>query len=332
MKIAIEEAKKISNDILKAAGLSLDEAMLTTENLIEAELAGKKTHGLLRLISFKNQTDDYTINSDNQGLDIISQTANSLYINGHRKLGTPIIYKSLEIAFDKIKESKVVCVGLKDIQVSGYIGDYARKATEKNLIFIGFHNSPGGLVPYGTIQEMWGTNPFTVGIPTEGAPVILDMASSQITWGDLLISKNEGKQIKPGMAIDSSGEITTDPSEVMDGGGLLPFFGHKGSGLAFVIELLGGALTGSGVGNSIPGGWGSFYIIIDPTMFRPLNDFKNDIGTAIKELKNAPRENGFKEIFFAGEQSNNSRERHLSEESLEITENLYKALMEIEQS
>jgi L-2-hydroxycarboxylate dehydrogenase (NAD+) len=95
------------------------------------------------------------------------------------------------------------------------------------------------------------------------------MASSQITWGDLLVAKNAGKEIKEGAAIDGEGNLTTDPGKAMEGG-LLPFFGRKGSGLAFIVELLGGALTGSRVGNNVAGGWGSFYILIDPTLFRPL--------------------------------------------------------------
>ncbi len=329
MKLAIKKATKLSNDILQSLSIAPDEAKLITENLIEAELVAKKTHGLVRLVTFKSQTDDHRINTDKLELDIISQTANSLYVEGHRKLGIPIIYKSLDIAFEKIRESRVVCVGLKDIGVSGYIGAFARKATEKNFIFIVFHNSPGGLVPYGTIKEMWGTNPLTVGIPTNDVPVILDMASSQITWGDLLVAKNEKKQIKPDVAIDSSGKPTTDPAKVADGGGLLPFFGHKGSGLAFIVELLAGALTGSRVGNNVSGGWGSFYILIDPTMFRPLPEFITDVETAIKELKSAPRAKGFKEVFFAGEQSNNLRNKHLTDGFFDVSDNLYQSLMKI---
>ena len=159
--------------------------------------------------------------------------------------------------------------------------------------------------------------------------MILDMASSQITWGDLLVAKNEKKQIKAGVAIDSLGEITTDPAKVTEGGGLLPFFGHKGSGLAFVVELLAGALTGSRVGNDVPGGWGSFYILLDPTMFRPLPEFTSDVGRAIKELKNAPKAKGFIEVFFAGEQSSNLRDKHLADGFFDVSDNLYQSLMKI---
>ena len=105
MKLSIKKARELSNNILQSLGLDIDEAELITENLIEAELAAKKAHGLVRLITLKNQTDDHYVKTDKLNLDIISQTDNSLYINGHHKLGIPIIYKSLDIAFKKIQKS-----------------------------------------------------------------------------------------------------------------------------------------------------------------------------------------------------------------------------------
>jgi L-2-hydroxycarboxylate dehydrogenase (NAD+) len=304
---------------LKKLGIGPEEAELITENLMEAELSGRKTHGFVRLISFKKTFDNKKLNTEPLSIDVISETLISLHINGHNKLGFGPIYKSLELAFEKVKDTKIVCVGLKDLGVTGYIGAYARKATEKNLIFIGFNNSLGGLVPYGSVKEMWGTNPITVGVPTNSIPVILDMASSQITWGDLLVARNEGKQIKNGVAIDSTGQTTTDPNNVA---GLLPFFGHKGSGLAFIVELLGGALTGSGVGSQVPGGWGSFYILIDPTMFRPLDEFKKDINTVIEGLKNAPKMEGFDEIYYPGEKSARLRQSQLESGLVEISDKI----------
>jgi len=327
MKVTINKATELSIDILNKIGFSNKEATLITENLINAELAKKKTHGLVVLPYLNKYADQ--LNIDDIDLDIIKQNTNSLHINGHRKLGFSIIYKSLDLAFDLVNVSKVVCVGLKNISLSGYIGAYARKATEKDLIFIGFNNSSGGLIPYGAKKDIWGTNPLTIGIPANNIPVILDMASSQITFGDLLVAITEGKKIKEGVAINSQGNITTDPNKVMEGGGLLPFFGHKGSGLAFIVELLGGALTGSRVGYDVPGGWGSFYILLDPTAFRPISDFKKDVETAINELKKAPRMTDLKEIHFAGEQSSRARQKQLKEGKIEINDNLYRSLVSI---
>lgn len=103
MKIKIDEATKLSNDFLKALGLSGEEAKLITQNLIDAELAGRKTHGFVRLLSFKRQADEMKLNVEPLKIDIINETPTSLHINGHNKLGYGIIYKSLDLAFKKIK-------------------------------------------------------------------------------------------------------------------------------------------------------------------------------------------------------------------------------------
>lgn len=328
MKIKVSEAYQISQKFLENFGLSSEESTLITENIVDAELSGRKTHGFVRLLGFKRSFDSQKFNTNPLEIDIISESPVSIYLNGHNKLGYGPIYKSLDLAFEKVKTSKILAVGIKDLNVTGYIGSYARKATERDLIFIGFNNSTGGLIPFGSKKETWGTNPLTVGIPTYDIPVILDMASSQITWGDLLVAKNEGKSIKEGAALDADGNPTTDPEKAM-GGGLLPFFGHKGSGLAFIVELLGGALTGSRVGYQVPGGWGSFYILIDPTLFRPIDDFKKDVSTAINELKTSPKATGFKEINFAGEQSAKLRQKQLNAGTVEISDTILEQVKKI---
>lgn len=329
MKIKITEAKNLSQKMLHKIGFSDEEASLITENLIEAELVEKQSHGLVRLSSIKRLVENRKIKIGREDISVISETSTTLHIDGKHKPGFYVIYKSLDLAFEKVKKSGIVSVGLKDLAyASGYIGAYARKAIEKDLIFIGFNNSPGGLVPFGARKDLWGTNPITVGIPTNNIPVILDMASSKITWGNLLVAKQEDQKLKKGVAIDKEGRITTNPEKAMEGG-LLPIAEHKGSGLAFIVELLAGALTNSRVGYAVPGGWGTFYILLDPSFFRPLDDFKKDVETAINELKNAPKAEGFNEVYFPGEKSHKIRQKNLSKEEIEISENLYNNLKKL---
>jgi len=165
-------------------------------------------------------------------------------------------------------------------------------------------------------------------VPTNSTPVVLDMASSKLTFGDLLVARTEGKKIKEGVALDKDGKPTTDPQEAIEGG-LLPISGHKGSGLAFIVELLAGALTGSRVGYAVEGGWGTSYILINPALFRPLEQFKADVEASIKELKNAPKAEGFDEIYFPGEQSHNKKKAGLESGELEISDNLYSELKKL---
>ncbi len=322
----IKHAIELSNQILAKQGFRQEEASYITGNLLEAELVEKKTHGFVRLPAIAKLVEAGKINVNHEDIEILSERPASIHFDGKFKPGFYVIYKSLEKSLEKVKQSGILAVGLKDLAfASGYIGDYARRATEDDLIFIGFHNSPGGLVPFGATKAIWGTNPVTVGIPTHGTPVILDMAMSQCTWGDLMIAKTEGKTIKPGVAVDKEGNVTIDPAKAMEGG-ILPIAGHKGSGLAFIVELLAGALSNSRVGRTVAGGWGSFYLLIDPTMFRDLEDFKDDIQKAIIELKSVAKTKGVSEIFFPGEQSHLKRQINLVNDEINISEQLMSEL------
>ncbi len=329
MKIKITKAEQLSKDVLIKIGFTPEDALLITKNLIEAELVEKKTHGLIRIPAIKKQIENKKISISGDAPEKISETSNSLHLDGKNKPGFIVIYQSLDRAIEKAKETGMVSVGLKDVgYASGYIGAYARMATENDLIFIGFNNLAGGLIPHGSKKELWGTNPLTIGVPTNNDPVILDMASSMTTWGNLMVAKQEGNKLPEGVALDGDGKPTTDPEKAMEGG-ILPFGGHKGSGLAFIVELLAGALTGSRVGYSVEGGWGSFYILINPAIFRSLQDFKTDVSTAINELKNAPKADGVSEIYYAGEQSNNLRKLHLESGVFEVNDSLLDELKRI---
>jgi LDH2 family malate/lactate/ureidoglycolate dehydrogenase len=327
MRIKINEAEKLAVAFLERLGFSGEEPKLITENLLESELAGKKTHGFIYFLILKKQANEGKLNTDKLKINIIRETPVSLYIDGNHKLGYGIVYKSLDLAFEKARVSKIVSVSIKNLGLTGYVGAYARKATENNFIFLGFNSSPAALVPYGSKKNLWGANPLTIGIPADDIPVILDMASSRVTRGNLMLAKMAGKQIRPNVAIDANGQLTTDPAKAM-AGGLLPFGGHKGSGLGFIVELLAGILGGSRANSVFSNdGGGCFYILIDPTLFRPLGDFKKDVKVAIEELKNSPKMDGFKEIYFPGEQSHKLREKQISENSVEINDDIINRLM-----
>ena len=171
-----------------------------------------------------------------------------------------------------------------------------------------------------------------MGIPTHSIPVVLDMASSQVTFGGLMVAKQTGTEVNSAAVLDAQGHSTSDPLKVLDGGGMLPIAGHKGSGLAFIVELLAGALTGSMIGTAVKGGWGTTYILIDPALFRSLKDFKDDVQTAISELKSLPKADGVKEIYFAGEQSYQITQQNLAAGEIEVDEGLYQQLQEMDQS
>lgn len=328
MKLPLKELRDLIIEFIKKLGYSEDEAILLSENFYEAELSGKKSHGLGNLLWFKRAvtvkgSSGYEVKIESDQIEVTKETPISLHIDGKSKTGHLVIRKALDLAMEKVKTSKVVLAGLYNTAPStGYVGFWARKATENNLIFMCWNNSNGRSAPYGSTQRLYGTDPITVGIPTNGLPIILDMATSKITVGQLMNYQRDNTELPPESAIDAQGEITTDPNIAWIEGALLPIAGYKGSGLTFIGEMLAGALTGSRVGYSVDGGWGTFFILFDPTIFRSLEEFKTDIDTAIKELKNSKKRTGITEVYYPGEKSQKLRKENLLKGYVEIDENL----------
>ncbi|MFW5703125.1 MAG: Ldh family oxidoreductase [Candidatus Dojkabacteria bacterium] len=333
MKLEISDAKTLSIRILKGFGFSKEEAELSTENFIEGELTGKKSHGLVRIPWLKKKIETGSISLDKEEIEIAKETPVSILIDGKKKTGFYVVNKALDLGIEKVSKSGICVVGTTNTsEASGLIGLYARKAAEKDLIFIGFNNSPSAVAPYGSSEKMFGTNPFTVGIPYNNSAVILDFATSKGNVGDVLKAIQEGETLPKKTYLDKNGNYTTDPTLVFSQnviGALLPIAGHKGSGLGFIVELLGGALTSSRVGKTIEGGWGSLMILIDPNIIRDLEDFKSDVQAAIGELKSSRKMEGFEEIFYPGEQSQRRRQQALEQGYIEIDDKLYSQLMDL---
>ena len=334
MKLKISEVSNLIEQFIRKLGFSSDESILISENFLEAELSEKKSHGLGNLLWFKRAviekgSSGYEINIKPDRVTITKETPVSLHINGQHKTGHLVIRKALDLAFEKIQKTPVMFVGLHNTAPStGYVGYWARKATEKNLIFLCWNNSNGRGAPYGSTQRLYGTDPITIGIPTNGLPIILDMATSKITVGQLINHQRNKKPLPPESAIDAKGNFTTDAEIAWVEGAILPIAGYKVSGLTFIGEMLAGALTGSRVGHSVPGGWGTFFILFDPTIFRPLKDFKKDIDTAINELKTSKKREGVTEIYYPGEKSEKLRQVNQKNGYVEVEESLFNKIKE----
>lgn len=333
MIIKIEELIEISKQALKNIGFVEKDVETILNHTLTAELEGKKSHGVVRIVKLKNQVASKQIDITSDDPEITKETPISLHVDGKSKTGLVVVEWALNKAIEKAKTNMVCFVGTKDVgPVTGMIGYFARKVSKENLILLGFNNSPSGLTPFGSKESLWGTNPFTVGIPTNNPdlPIILDMASSKMTFGDVMIHKVLGKELPQGVSVDEEGNPTTDPNKAVDGS-QLPFEGRKGSGLAMIVEILAGPLVGSKGGNAVKGEgeWGSFFVLINPELYRPIDELKSDVDTMIQELKNSKKQDGVEEIFYPGEKSGKKYLSNLEVGEVEIADSLIQDLKNI---
>lgn len=326
MIIPLPKIRKFIYLYTQTLGFKKKERRYILKNLIEAEISGKKSHGLISLLPLTKEVVSRNINISDEEINSLWPHPCFLKINGKKKTGYSVIPQSLDIALPQIKEKGIICVGIENFGYSsGFIGHYARICAKKNLIFIGFNKSPNGVIPYGSKKVFLGTNPLTIGIPNNPIPIILDMASSSITWGDLLLAWILNKKIPLNLALDSFGNPTNDPLMAMKGG-IFPIANHKGSGLSFVIDILAYLLITSTENYQNNSRWGCLYFLIDPTIFLPINIFRKRVKELIKNLKKLPKQSNVKSIFFPGEKSSDFRNICLKNNSINISYKVWKVL------
>jgi ureidoglycolate dehydrogenase (NAD+) len=290
---------------LEKVGVPPDEAKLVGDSLVQTSVWGIDSHGVLRLTHYLRRM---TIGSVRAAAVPVVMRTGPVTAQVHGEDGLGIVHATLamEEAIDMAKASGAGVVGVGHSSHCGAMGLYTRMAAAEHLIGIGMTHSSSVVVPHGGKRMFFGTNPISVCIPRRsGEPVCLDMATSQVAWNKVLNARIEGKPLDPGIAVDANGDATTDPHKAAAGvplGG--PIYGYKGYGLAFVIDLLCGAMNGMTYGRHInnmyeeldkPRKIGHLLMAIDPGRFAGAETLEATVDAVIDDL----RKEG--EVLFPGE-------------------------------
>jgi ureidoglycolate dehydrogenase (NAD+) len=229
-------------------------------------------------------------------------------------------------------------VGLVSVHGSNHFGAagwFALHAAERGMIGLALTHAEADVVPFGGRRPALGTNPLAVAVPRgDGPPVLLDMATSGVAMGRVLLARKRGEPIPEDWAVDADGEPTTDPRQVR---AVRPMAGPKGYGLAFVVEVLAGLLSGSRSGTEVrrmyddfdePQGIGHFLGAIDPARFVPPEAFAGSVDRLAGQLKATPPAPGFDEVLLPGEPEDRAEARH-RRDGVPIPEELRRELVEL---
>jgi LDH2 family malate/lactate/ureidoglycolate dehydrogenase len=301
-------------------GLSNEHAEISTNYLIKAELVEAKSHGLARLKMYCDRIKKKLINPKPK-IKIKKISSSVTYIDADNSIGFVAANVGIEQA---IKNAKKNGIGLVAVKKSGHYGlssFYAEQAVNKGLMVWCFTNAPPALAPHGSRKALFGTNPVCFGTPTGKAPFILDMSTSMINRGKIRRASKLGEKIPYGVAMDKAGKITTNAKKALQGT-QLPFAGFKGSGLAWMVDILSGVLTGSSHGGktkdpfddfSGPQNMGHLFITINPKIFIGKNYLK-EIKKNINLVKKLPKAKGFSSILYPGERKNKTYKTNLNKD------------------
>lgn len=322
--VQAEPLTKFCQRAFQALGVPAEDAAITAEVLVAANLRGIDSHGVARLHRYVNGLRQGVMHPRPE-IRIFHETPVTALVDGGGGLGQPIGVRAMRLAIAKAEAHGVGFVAVRNSNHYGIAGYYAMMALEHDLIGLSLTNSGPYVVPTFGREAILGTNPISVAVPTgRERPFVLDMSTAVITLGKLEVYNRRGKELLPGWATDAQGEPTTSAAEVLHnlatraGGGIMPlggigeeYGGHKGYGLALLVDILCGILPGAGyldhiylkdeAGHPLPANVGHFFGALRIDAFRPLDEFRAAMDTFIQRVKSSAKAKGHSRIFIHGE-------------------------------
>src|SRR6478672_9674458 len=314
------QAKKLIDfvaEVFSRSESSPEEARRIATYLTTANLTGHDSHGVIRVPLYVSWQKAGSVVPD-QIAEVVVDTPSLAVIDGKFGYGQTVTPQAVRIGIDKCKKAGLAASALRNAGHIGRVGDWAEMAAAEGLVSVHFVNAAGSLLvaPYGGVEKRLSTAPYCVGIPRRGQdPIVLDFATSIVAEGKVLVASRGGKKLPKGALIDSDGTLSEDPAVLYgphsaegprdhsQGKGAIRAFGeHKGSGLALICELLGGALTGTGAtGPNRRFANGMFAIYVDPKVVDTSNFFDGEISRYVSYFKDTKPAAGIDAVLIPGE-------------------------------
>jgi len=287
--------------------LNSQHAHISAKALINAEIVGAYGHGLSRLKMYCDRIKKKVINPTPKiKIKKISQSISQ--IDANNSIGFVAADIGIKQAIKNAKKTGIGLVGIKNSGHYGLSGYYAEQAVKKNLIVFCFTNAPPAIAPHGAKKSLFGTNPICFGTPASSKiPFILDTSVSVINRGKIRVAAKNGKKLPKGVALDKFGKPTTDAKKALTGV-QLPIAGFRGSGLAWMVDILSGVFTGGNHGGKVkdpfddfsgPQNIGHLFFVMKPNLF--VGNYSERIKENIKRIKKLPKIKGVREILYPGQ-------------------------------
>ena len=319
-------------------GMMAGDAEIAAKVLVASDLRGVDTHGVIRFSPQAWYVKWLTEGSmtARPNIRVISESPSTALIDGDRGMGMVIGHRAMEIAIRKAKESGIGMVGVRNSRHYGMSAYYAMLAPPHDMIGIAMTNASRQVVPTFGREARFGTNPMCFAVPADKElPFVLDMATTTAAAGKLELAARQGKSIPPGWALNEQAQTTLDPRMAQKARRLLPLGGsreggsHKGYGLAILVEILCGVLTGTMTALSTDQDpRGHFFGAIRIDTFRPVDEFKRDMDRLIRQLKSTPPIEGQDRVYVAGEIEFETAEER-AERGIPLLPSVLKGLREV---
>jgi uncharacterized oxidoreductase len=340
ISIPAAELTEFCAHVFERVGSSRAEARAVAASLVDSNLTGHDSHGVIRVPRYVNWVKTGEL-IPNQSLESVVDTPAFAVLDGRYGFGQVMAPRAVDIGVAKAEASGLSAVSLRNSGHIGRVGEWAERAAARDLVSIHFVNARGSILvaPFGALERRLSTAPFCAGLPREGAPpLILDFATSLVAEGKVRVASQGGKPLPAGSLIGPDGALSTDPAllygpltadnpgDHLHGAGAIRAFGeHKGSGLALICELLGGSLTGNGAtGPDRRFANGMFSLYIDPKRIDPSHVFDADMTRYLQWFADAKTIPG-EEVLTPGEPERRNRAQR-SADGVPLPEEVWAAI------
>jgi uncharacterized oxidoreductase len=310
-------------EVFSRSESSPEEARRIATYLTTANLTGHDSHGVIRVPLYVSWQKAGSVVPD-QIAEVVVDTPSLAVIDGKFGYGQTVTPQAVRIGIDKCKKAGLAAIALRNAGHIGRVGDWAEMAAAEGLVSVHFVNAAGSLLvaPYGGVEKRLSTAPYCVGIPRQGQDaIVLDFATSIVAEGKVLVASRGGKKLPEGALIDADGTLSEEPTVLYgphtrdgprdhtQGTGAIRAFGeHKGSGLAFICELLGGALTGTGATSADRRfANGMFAIYVDPRVVDTNNFFDVEISRYVDFIRATKPVAGVDAVLIPGDPEKKTR-------------------------
>ena len=303
VRLSVAEARALGEATLRRIGYPVDEAAIITDQLIDNALCGYRFASLPRILAI---AEDEKTDRPRSPVRMVRETPVSALVDGGNKVGYVAAYRGAEIAIAKAKTSGIAIVGVHNSYYSGRNAYYVEQIVRAGSGRDPHRQCQTARAAARRARPALGTNPFSIGFPSANGPVIYDIGTASLMWGEVLLMARLGEALPEGIGFDGDGNPTRDARAVAQDGGVTPFGGHKGYGLSFAIQAL-GLLAGAAIPRDDVQDYGFLFIAIDPAILLP--DFAEQMAELVARIKATPRQPGVDEIRIPSERAFREREQ-----------------------
>ena len=330
--VSIDNLQKWMEKVLGKFGLSEDHARAIADVLMDCELRGYEDHGVWFMAVVAMFYNDHGMNP-NPKIKVLKDSASLTLFDGDQGCGVIACQEAMNACIEKAKKTGMAAAGIRNSGNFIAAAPFALQAVEAGMIGFATSNATPFMPPVGGIKRTFGTNPFAYAVPTgQQYPMLLDMSTTATAMAKVYVAAQKGDSLPPGLVEDAQGKPLTEPQlSDMASCLVLPLGGPKGYGLAMMVDILCGVLTGEVFAHDVKGSvpYGQFLWALDIEQFMPLDEFRERMSQQIQQIKSGKRKEGVDEILIPGERGLRRKNKILCEGTVELSALTWQAVEKV---